>query len=90
MSKWHLINADLLPVKPQTLLLHTSVLTTLLLQRLRYAPMKTQVQRKKNKNVASPCFIFRRRECLDTRVTRHTSPDFEGGNKSVSALFTHN
>lgn len=49
MSKWHLINADLLPVKPQTLLLHTSVLTTLLLQRLRYAPMKTQVRRKKKK-----------------------------------------
>lgn len=49
MSQRHLINADLLPVKPQMLLLHTSVLTTLLLQRLRYAPMKTQVQRKKKR-----------------------------------------
>lgn len=42
MSKWHFINADLLPVKPQTLPLNTRGFATQLLQRLRYAPMKTE------------------------------------------------
>lgn len=91
LSKWHLIFADLLSVKPQTWPWNIRALATRLLQHLRYALIKTQGQRKiKRENVVSPCFIFRRRECLDTRVSHHTSLDFEGGNKSASALFTHN
>lgn len=56
MSKWHLINVDVLPVKPQTPPpTHKSVGYTA-------APasqMKTSPEEKKN--VASPCFISRRR-----------------------------
>lgn len=47
MSKWRLINADLLPVKPQTLPLNTGGFATRLLQRLRSAPLETRVQRKR-------------------------------------------
>lgn len=89
MSKWHLINADLRAVGASNAAPKH--------KRVGYAAASaSQIRTDENtspeekKNVASPCFIFRRRECLDTWVARHTSLDFEGGNKSVSALFTHN
>ena len=81
------MNSDVLPVRPQTLpRIH---------KRVGYAAASQirtheHTHPEEKKNVASPCFIFHRQERLDTRVTRHTSLDFEGGNKSVSAPSTHN